>query len=181
MSAARAPHRPRMRAPGYEPDPHPAGSAPPGTIRARAEPGTGGLGAGGEGGVGAGLARTPERERPARAPDESGLHARSAALVRSMLEVLTGRRPPTQLSGTAAPQVVRYLAACRSASVRAGRPGTAHAGRVHVRSPHPGAAEVVAVCRVGDRIRALALRLDHGARSGHDRTEGWTCTAVRLL
>ncbi|RZT88171.1 hypothetical protein EV383_5108 [Pseudonocardia sediminis] len=104
-----------------------------------------------------------------------------------MLEVLAGRRQPGQLAAAVTPEVLRYLGASRPSTVRAVAPG-----RVHVAQPHPGAAEVVTVCRVGDRIRALTLRLDvvpagrTAARQGRGTTatarqDTWVCTAVRLI
>ncbi|MDN5918409.1 MAG: Rv3235 family protein, partial [Pseudonocardia sp.] len=144
-------------------------------------------------------ARTGPAVAPARSPGAPAArrpHALAGALVRSMLEVLAGRRRPVQLVALVAPEVLRYLTAASPSTVRAVAPG-----RVHVRQPHPDAAEVVAVCRVGDRIRALTLRLDArpaagsggasgGATAGPGRATGgpgdrdetvWICTAVRLL
>jgi hypothetical protein len=42
--------------------------------------------------------------------------------------------------------------------------------------PHECAAEVAAVCRVGGRIRAVAMRLE---AAGAD--QGWRCRVIRLI
>lgn len=194
------PRRPTVRAPGHEPAPLPTGRGNPHDPDRHAPasgpgPFHGSPATPGTPPVAGGRARPPHRAGdpaadravagtagraggadpgagppPARPP-----HARATALVRSMVEVLAGRRQPAQLAAAVTPEVLRYLSASRPAAVRA-----AGAGRVHVRQPHPGAAEVVAVCRIGDRTRALALRLDLGPGAG-DRERRWTCTAVRLL
>nr|WP_255426784.1 Rv3235 family protein [Pseudonocardia sp. C8] len=126
-------------------------------------------------------------------PDAGATRARAAELTRLVVEVLAGRRTPEQLTGLAAPRVLRYLGAARAAAVarptlatagrggRAGAPGCStapppRAARVHVMQPHPDAAEVCATPTVAGRPRAVVLRLDR--RSGD---APWTVTAVRLL
>jgi hypothetical protein len=91
-----------------------------------------------------------------------------------MVEVLAGRRAPAHLAGIARPEVVRYLTASRTT----GPAGPVAPARVHVSRPGRDAAEIVAVCRVGTRYRALAVRLD---REPTDRGRDWCATAVRLL
>lgn len=166
--------RPRLRAPRHEPEPLAVGAPHPrrnewsGTATAPCVPDPAG--------------RPAHRATPATVSADAGPapHARAGALVRSVLEVLAGRRQPAQLADAVTPEVLRYLSASRPSTVRAVVPG-----RVHVRQPHPQAAEVVAVCRVGDRTRALTLRLDtRPARPGHGGgrpATAWVCTAVRLL
>ena len=177
-----ASRRPRVRAPGYEPDPvssPPAARAygagadvrTPATTGWNVRPAAGrhsrddapgatpaeGSRPAGPGTAGPHPPADARHDRPGRHATPDPLQARATVLVRAVLEVLCGRRPPAQLAGAAAPSVLRYLAATRPDTART---RTARSGRVHVRRPHADAAEVVAVCRIGDRVRALALRLD---------------------
>jgi hypothetical protein len=158
--------RPRMRRPAHEPEP--VGAAPSRTdvviARTAGHP-----------------VRTLAADGPPPAPDvaaaegpDDDVRRRATATVRAMVEVLAGRRSPSHLAGVARPEVVRYLTASRTP----GRSGPVAPARVHVSRPTRLAAEIVAVCRFGDRYRALTVRLDRDP-PGHGHT--WTVTAVRLL
>jgi hypothetical protein len=96
--------------------------------------------------------------------------ARSAAqrLLRIVIDILNKRRPLIQLKDIADPSVIRC--------VRVAIPDhdIVQTRSLHITQPRAGAGEVTAVCRVGTRYRAIALRLDH-------RPVGWRCTALRLL
>lgn len=204
-----------MRRPAHEPDPvdgpvpdrllvatvpwvvPDAAVAPPGPVQhAATPPGAGPHGAALRGGAepataGGGLhGRRSGHPAPDATGADSEVHRRATALVRTMVEVLAGRRAPAHLSTVATPEVVRYVAASRTT----GDGAPAAPRRVHVSRPGPDAAEVVAVCRFGARSRALAVRLereppprsaavarDGGPADATARPAVWRATAVRLL
>ncbi len=76
------------------------------------------------------------------------------ALARALVEVMSGRRPVSQLRAHCAPEVYAGLAV---------QPVSANAmatlGGVRVCEPADGVAEVVAVVRLGRRAHALAFRI----------------------
>ncbi|MGD9987178.1 Rv3235 family protein [Pseudonocardia sp.] len=128
------------------------------------------------------------------APDPAAVQAAHAAeraeqrvigaSVGLILHVIGGRVPAPRLARIAAPQVQRYAAAAaHRADLRRGvgsrRPtGPAPGDRVcslRIDRPAAGVAEVAAVCRFGERVRALAARFEQ--RSGQ---APWTCVALRL-
>lgn len=102
-------------------------------------------------------------------PDDPAAHAAARHMLLLAVEVLNHRRPITHLSDAATVSVIRCV---RSAIPLRGvlRPTS-----LHVHLPRSGAAEVTAVCRVGQSYRVIAARLDRRARSG------WHCTALRLI
>ena len=78
-----------------------------------------------------------------------------------VIETATGRRPASQLRQHTSPTVHAGLARDAGRIDRLGsarRPATLHS--VHITEPADAVAEVTAVLRVGDRFRALALRLE---------------------
>jgi hypothetical protein len=95
-------------------------------------------------------------------------------LVIGVIETATGRRSASQLRHHTSPMVHAGLA--RDAG-RISRLGTAHRPAalhsLHVTEPADGVAEVAAVLRVGDRFRALALRLE--AMDGR-----WRCVRLQI-
>jgi hypothetical protein len=96
-------------------------------------------------------------------------------LAQAIAEVLAGARPAGQLAGVATLDVLRLLA--RSAGRLGARPGSPPqrpiVGSVRVTEPCAGVVEACAVINTGDRMRALALRLE-----GIDGR--WRCTAIHL-
>lgn len=95
-------------------------------------------------------------------------------LVVGLLEVLAGVRLPTQLVRWLEPAVFAAV----SARSRAAKPGPvplrATVSSVHVQSPADGIVEATAVVRLGNRFRAVALRL----RADEGR---WRCAAVQVV
>jgi hypothetical protein len=91
--------------------------------------------------------------------------------VQALTEVLGGFRPVGQLSKRVLPSVVAQVTDCLAEA--AGKPAGARpvVRSVRVNEPMPGAVEVSATVRHGDRCRALALRLE-----GLDGR--WQCTAL---
>jgi hypothetical protein len=82
-------------------------------------------------------------------------------LVIGVIETATGRRPASQLRQHTSPAVHAGLLRDAGKISRLGtaqRPATLHS--LHFTEPADGVAEVAAVLRVGDRFRALALRLE---------------------
>jgi hypothetical protein len=93
-------------------------------------------------------ARTPVSV-PADLPFDPAVHARARRVLQVVLEVLDGHRPLAQLRRIVDPSPLAYLRA---------------------------AAGQLGVCRVGGRIRAVAMRLEE---AGAD--QGWRCRAIRLI
>lgn len=115
---------------------------------------------------------------PERATAPSGLAppaAWSARFVRVLLEALAGLRPVAQLGVWAESEVCRVVARRTAAANRCqDRRRTIGSLRsLHVSSPATGVAEVCAVVQFGDRVRALALRIEAGEAQ-------WRCTDLRL-
>ena len=75
-------------------------------------------------------------------------------LARALVEVLSGQRPLPQLRVHCAPEVFAGLQARPAA-----RGGLSHLLTVRVSEPADGVAEVAAVFRRGERVRALAFRI----------------------
>ena len=93
--------------------------------------------------------------------------------VQALTEVLGGFRPVGQLSKRVVPSVVAQVNDCRADA--AGKPAGSRpvVRSVRVNEPMPGAVEVSATVRHGERCRALALRLE-----GLDGR--WQCTALTI-
>ena len=95
-------------------------------------------------------------------------------LVIGVIETATGRRPASQLRQHTSPTVHAGLARDAGRIDRLGtarRPASLHS--VHITEPADAVAEVTAVLRVGDRFRALALRLEG--------SEGrWRCVRLQI-
>ena len=95
-------------------------------------------------------------------------------LVIGVIETATGRRSASQLRHHTSPTVLAGLARDAGRISRLGtsqRPAALHS--LHVTEPADGVAEVAAVLRVGDRFRALALRLE-----GLDGR--WRCVRLQI-
>ena len=95
-------------------------------------------------------------------------------LVIGVIETATGRRPASQLRHHTSPTVLAGLARDAGRISRVGtshRPAALHS--LHVTEPADGVAEVAAVLRIGDRFRALALRLE-----GLDGR--WRCVRLQI-
>jgi len=104
-------------------------------------------------------------------PDPTVLARR---LVIGVIETATGRRSASQLRHHTSPAVQAGLARDAGRISRLGtarRPAALHS--LHVAEPADGVAEVAAVLRVGDRFRALALRLE-----GLDGR--WRCVRLQI-
>jgi hypothetical protein len=92
----------------------------------------------------------------------------AAIVVRAIVEALSGVRPVAHLTGWTTPQLQSTLERFRVQN--AGR-GTVRS--IRISQPRPGAAEVCAVISRGDRIAALALRMEStGGR--------WRVTALQI-
>lgn len=113
-----------------------------------------------------GPARTPLTELPASRPF-------AHALVQRLLEVMAGLRPVSQLQRDTTFELFTELESALPGRRRpAGpRPTRRDVRSVHVQEHEEGVAEVCATVRRGDRVTALALRLE-----GVDG--GWRCTAL---
>jgi hypothetical protein len=95
------------------------------------------------------------------------------ALVQGLLEVLAGVRPVGQLQRGTTPELYAQLEqAVHSRPRETGtRPGTGAVRSLHVQEREDGVAEVCATVRRGQRMAAIALRLEGlGGR--------WTCTEL---
>jgi hypothetical protein len=110
---------------------------------------------------------------PVRPPSAEQATAMVTAMVRALLEVLEGRRPPRQLSPVLRPEVLDRLETLLSLGVRRISQDGLRLYKVRVCLPHPAVIEGCAVVRAGHRYRALALRMEYGLPR-------WTCTALRV-
>ncbi|MCF7550543.1 Rv3235 family protein [Pseudonocardia sp. WMMC193] len=104
---------------------------------------------------------------------EAAARRRAETVVRIALEVFDGHRPLAHLVPYASPEVLRYVAA--GVPRRGHGPPHGVLRSLHCRPVERTGAEVTAVCRFGDRARALAARLDLTP------TGDWRCTALRVL
>lgn len=104
-------------------------------------------------------------------PDPAALGRR---LVIAIIELATGRRSALHLNRHLAPAVLSGLARDAGRITRLGtegRPATLHS--IHAASPADGVSELVAVVQVGERFRAIALRLE--AKKGR-----WRCVRLQI-
>jgi hypothetical protein len=105
--------------------------------------------------------RTTRTLRPAPRPDADPVAPRAAAVfaevaLRRVLEVLDRRRPLTHLKPLLAPPLLDTVGTlCR---IRYGHPATLR--RVRLRTAGPSAAEVCATYTRGERVRAIAARVE---------------------
>jgi Family of unknown function (DUF6459) len=96
----------------------------------------------------------------------SGLPTEARLIARLVLDVLTGARPYHHLAGRTTPELFERLQPLVARLSGA----SATLGTVRICAPAPGVAEVAVVARVGTRVQALALRLEHHRR--------WRCAAI---
>ena len=113
--------------------------------------------------------RTPASELPSA-------HPVARALLQGLLEVLAGVRPLTQLQRGTSLELYAELEQVMIARPRVtgSRPGTGAVRSVHVQQRPDGVAEVCATVHRGQRMAALALRLE--GRDGR-----WCCTELAGL
>ena len=116
----------------------------------------------------------PPESRPTGLRELPEPAAFARRLLIGVIETATGRRPASQLRQHTSPTVHAGLARDAGRMDRLGtarRPATLHS--VHITEPADAVAEVTAVLRVGDRFRALALRLE-----GSDGR--WRCVRLQI-
>lgn len=159
---SRSAHRPRIRRTNYESNPVPAVVACPHC--------------GGVVGVGVSASQKIQQQPDAEtgavsSPDAEPVRRQVAHVLRSVLEVIDGRRPAAQLGGTATPSACRYVRAARL-NRAPGRVSRLMSVRVFL--PADGAAEATAVVAMDGRVRAVAARFEQNG-------EGWRCTTLHIL
>ena len=125
-----------------------------------------------------GLAEEDEEPGPCRTATAALPPARpvARALVQGLLEVLAGVRPVSQLQRGTTPELYAQLelAVHGRARTTGTRPGTGAVRSLHVQEREDGVAEVCATVRRGQRMAAIALRLEGlGGR--------WTCTELSCV
>jgi hypothetical protein len=97
-------------------------------------------------------------------------------LLTGIFETAAGRRPLQQLAAMLSPSVAYGLSADFERAAQAGRRHWSHTARVRsIRATQPavGVAEICATIQVGDRVRAVALRVE-------EHRERWRCTRLQL-
>lgn len=97
---------------------------------------------------------------------------RAAAAVRLLLEVVVGERPARQVAGWVSPRVLAGLER-RSPGHRAALGRRPQLRSLRITEPADAVAEISAVVALGERVRAVALRLE-----GLDGR--WTVTALHV-
>jgi hypothetical protein len=96
----------------------------------------------------------------------------AALAIIGIVEVLTSRRPARHLLGLAAPEVVARLdRRARLLSARAEPGRRPRLRRLRMSQPDAGSVEIAAVLALGERCKALALRMDWTGAT-------WLITAV---
>lgn len=116
----------------------------------------------------------PHESRPTGQHELPEPTALARRLVIGVIETATGRRSAAQLRHHTSPTVQAGLTRDAGRISRLGtarRPAALHS--LHVTEPADGVAEIAAVLRVGDRFRALALRLE-----GFDGR--WRCVRLQI-
>jgi hypothetical protein len=115
----------------------------------------------------------PTPPRPSGLPEPGPWGRR---LLVGMIETAAGRRPLHQLAALLSQSVSRGLGADFERAARLGTPHWLHRATVRsVRAAEPtdGVAEISATLQTGQRVRAVALRLE--AHQGR-----WRCTRLQL-
>lgn len=115
----------------------------------------------------------PPKPRPRNLPDPEFWGRR---LLIGMIETAAGRRPLAQLAALLNPSVTRGLGGDFERAARRGTPHWLHrAGVRSVRATEPaeGIAELCATVETGNRVRAVAMRLE-------ERQGRWRCTRLQL-
>ena len=108
---------------------------------------------------------------PLAVPDERAVRRAVGVTLRVAIEALDGRRTFDQLAAHLTPGPMGYW---RAETARRRSGGSSRVLRLRIFLPHPGAAEVAAVCRVDGQVRALAARFECCEAR-------WQCTVLRLL
>ncbi|MEZ0165543.1 Rv3235 family protein [Kineococcus sp. LSe6-4] len=120
---------------------------------------------------------------PAELPEVTGWTKRYLV---TLLEVLSGQRPTQQLlrwssadiySGVQRKAAVQARLRSRTRPAARGAVRAAHVSSLRVSFPGEGVAEVGAVLRDGDRVRAAALRVERCTDRSGDR---WRVTALEM-
>ena len=114
--------------------------------------------------------RQPQRTGRDQLPDPRPW---APGFVQALSEVLGGFRPMGQLDARVVPSVVTQVIDCRADAAAEPTRRRPVVRSVRVSEPMPGAVEVSATVRHGERCRALALRLE-----GLDGR--WQCTALTI-
>lgn len=118
--------------------------------------------------------RDPFAVQPTSRSDLPPIEAFTRRFVIAVIEVAVGRRSAMQLAAHASAPVHAGLMRDGGKLARLGtahRPAGIHS--IHVSEPADGVAEVAVIVRVGQRFRALALRLE-----GLDGR--WRCTRLQI-
>jgi Family of unknown function (DUF6459) len=115
----------------------------------------------------------PKLRRPRGLPDpERWAHQ----LLIGMIETAGGRRPLHQLGALLSPSVCRGLGADFDRALGRGKRHWLHRAAIRTvrcAEPREGVAELCAVLDTGERVRAMAMRLE-------ERHGRWRCTRIQL-
>ncbi|WP_375493911.1 Rv3235 family protein [uncultured Jatrophihabitans sp.] len=115
----------------------------------------------------------PKPARPRGLPDPERW---TRQLLIGMIETAGGRRPLHQLSAMLSPSVSSGLGTDFERAMRRGKPHWLHCAAVRTvrcAEPREGVAELCAVLDTGERVHAMALRLE-------ERHGRWRCTRIQL-
>lgn len=110
-----------------------------------------------------------DRPQPTSAADLPDIAQWTMSFAINLLEIIAGRRQPTQLATRCHHVIYRQLLAMVGCEKEIGR-----IRKIHQDQPLDGICESVVTVRFGERVRALVIR-----------TEGvdgrWLCTALRVM
>ncbi len=177
--------------------PRPKATRPAAAGREVAEPGAAEPGAAEPDAAGQGAARRAGADRPpggpqtGRRPGQPPREGEWAAgwpgqFAQVLAEALAGSRPAQQVRPWTTEQALKRIRQLGPVLQASQRP---RVRRVLTSQPRPGVVEMTVIVGIGPRIRALAVRLEHGGpggvapdRGGRGRTardpESWVCTAI---
>lgn len=108
------------------------------------------------------------------APDAAG-RAAAGRVLRAVIEVLAGLRPPQQLRAVLADEPFALLQAVH------GRRRPAVLRTFRSCQPAPGVVEATGVYQLGGRYRAVAARFEAHDGPAADPRRRWRCTVLQLL
>lgn len=110
-----------------------------------------------------------DRPLPTSAAELPDIHIWTMSFATNLLEILAGRRTPSQLAARCHRVIFLRLTSLAGTTEEIGR-----IRNIHQEEPLDGICESVITVRFGERVRALAIRAE-----GIDGR--WLCTSLRLL
>jgi hypothetical protein len=133
--------------------------------------------AGREPGAKPGTSRPATPERPARRTAADGTDGWPGQFAQALAEALTGARPPQQVTTWTTEQARRRIRQIGPLLQASQRP---RVHRIRTCVPRPGVVEMTVIVGIGQRVRALAVRMERDPGQGRVPAgqPRWVCTAI---